>query len=474
MDIVREASKQFGENPAFVMQEASLSFADCDRESGRLATTLASLGISRGDIVAFVAPNGPEPLLLLMALLRLGAVAAPVNHRFPATHVDGMLERLSPKLTVYDPQACPSLTVERAVTFDTLEGLKKVAGSTGFTAATEPDRPASVIHTSASSGKPKAALHSLSNHWHNALGSAANLPFRPGDRWLLSLPFYHIGGYSMLYKCLLGGGALALPTPGASLAESLTLFPVTHLSLVPTQLYRMLRTPAGADTLRGLKAILLGGSAVGRALLEESVAAGLPLYLTYGSTEMGSQVSTSPKPITSPSDDSGTLLPYREAAISPDGEILVKGPCLFMGYLRHDGLDTARDRDGWYHTGDIGSLSAEGRLTVLGRRDNMFISGGENIHPEEIERVLASMPGIEEALVVPRQDREYVARPMAWVKVSKDGGPDDSAIAKMAGELLGGLKRPTEFRRVDEWVTIPGSAKIDRNWYRKKVMSDEC
>ncbi|NTU69069.1 MAG: o-succinylbenzoate--CoA ligase [Chlorobiaceae bacterium] len=473
MDLVREASERFGGHPALVMPEGRLSFAEGDLQSALIAAALTSLGIGQGDVVALAAPNGPEALLLMMALLRIGAVAAPVNHRFTPAHVGGMLDRLRPKLTVYDPDACPGLTVERAITFETLDEVKHAAASTTFTAADDPDRPASVIHTSASSGRPKAAMHSLSNHWHNAMGSAANLPFAPGDCWLLSLPIYHVGGYSMLFRCLLGGGALALPPAGASLEESLSQLPVTHLSLVPTQLYRMLRAPGGAVTLRRLKAILLGGSAAGRALLEEAVEAGLPIHLTYGSTEMGSQVSTSPHPLDAVSDDSGTLLPYREAAIAPDGEILVKGPCLFMGYLRHDGLDPARDGDGWLHTGDIGSLSDEGRLTVLGRRDNMFISGGENIHPEEIEQALASLPGIEEALVVPIRDREYGERPMAWVKVSKKGGPDDTAIAKMAGAALGGLKRPVAFRRVDKWVTIAGSAKIDREWYRKKVMNYE-
>ena len=473
MDIVKEASKRFGQAPALIMQEGSLSFADCERESARIASTLTSLGIYPGDVVALVAPNGPEPLLLLMALLRIGAVAAPMNHRFPATHVDGMLERLAPKLTVYDPQACPSLTVERVITFETLEGLKKAATSTGFTAEMAPDRPASIIHTSASSGRPKSAMHSLSNHWHNAMGSAANLPFGPGDCWLLSLPIYHVGGFSMLFKCLLGGGALAIPPAGQSIAESLSHFKVTHLSLVPTQLYRMLRTPGSTGLLRGVKAILLGGSAAGRALLEEAIEAGLPIYPTYGSTEMGSQISTSPEPVTSPSDDSGTLLPYREAAISPDGEILIKGPCLFMGYLRHDGLDTARDREGWFHTGDIGTLSDEGRLTVLGRRDNMFVSGGENIHPEEIEKALEAIEGIEEAIVVPVPDAEYGAKPAAWMLVNGKE-PEDWEIAGRLAATVGRLKTPVAFRRIAAWVTLAGSNKIDRGWYRKKVMSAEC
>lgn len=477
MDLVKEASKRFGKHPALITPEKSWSFIECDRESAHMAATLASLGIASGDIVSIVAPNSTELLLLLMALLRIGAVAAPVNYRFPAIHIDGVLERLEPKLTLYDPGVCPSLTVERAITFETFETLLQANLSSKFTAAQRPDRPASIIHTSASSGMPKAAMHSVSNHWHNAVGSAMNLPFGPGYCWLLSLPLYHIGGYSMLFKCLTGGGALAAAPQGINLETCLTTLPVTHLSLVPTQLYRLLRTPKGTKLLGRLKAILLGGSAASRTLLEEAVEAKLPVYLTYGSTEMGSQVSTSTRPIDSETIENGAILPYREVAISDEGEILVKGPCLFMGYLntgsgRHE-LNASRDGQGWFHTGDIGSISADGRLAVLGRRDNMFISGGENIHPEEIEKALASLPGVEEALVVPVPDVEYGMRPMAWLRMSEKEGVADAAIASMAAAALGGLKTPVAFRRVEEWVTIAGSAKIDRGWYRKSVSQEE-
>jgi len=477
MDLVKDAAKRFGKHPALITPERSWSFIECERESARISSTLASLGIVSGDIVSIVAPNSPELLLLLMALLRLGAVAAPVNHRFPAIHIDGVIERLAPKLTLFDPEVCPSLTVERAITFETFETLLQASLSSKFTAAQKPDRPASIIHTSASTGMPKAAMHSVSNHWHNAVGSAINLPFGPGECWLLSLPLYHIGGYSMLFKCLTGGGALAAAPQGINLETSLESLPVTHLSLVPTQLYRLLRTPKGAKLLGRLKAILLGGSAASRTLLEEAVKAGLPVYLTYGSTEMGSQVSTSTRPIDSATIESGAILPYREVAISDEGEILVKGPCLFMGYLntvsgRHE-LNSSRDGLGWFHTGDIGSLTDDSSLAVLGRRDNMFISGGENIHPEEIEKAIASLPGVEEALVVPVPDNEYGMRPMAWIRMSEKKGVNDAVIASMAAAALGGLKTPVAFRRVEEWVTIAGSAKIDRGWYRRQVTSDE-
>ncbi|NTW53643.1 MAG: o-succinylbenzoate--CoA ligase [Chlorobaculum sp.] len=455
MDIVAQAARTFGNAPAIITAERHWSFADLDGDTARIAAAFEAKGLLLGDIVALVAPNSASLLLALMALMRMGAVAAPVNHRFPANHIEGVLARLNPAMTL-DASALETFVADALARTESR-----------FTAASDMSRPVSIIHTSASSGKPKAAMHSLSNHYYSAKGSAENLPFGPGDCWLLSLPLYHVGGYSMLYKCLIDGGALAVPSPDESLTESLASFPVTHLSLVPTQLYRMLRADGGPERLQRLKALLLGGSAVSEPLLREAVGEKIPLYLTYGSTEMSTQVTTSPAPVTSAEGDSGVVLTYREVAIAEDGEILVKGECLFMGYFDESGLRTGRDSDGWFHTGDMGELSEDGRLTVLGRKDSMFISGGENIHPEEIEKALCSIDGIEEAVVVPAPDVEYGMRPVAWIKVQKQGGPDDATIITSLRGTLGRLKTPVRLTRIQEWRTIPGSAKIDRGWYRK-------
>ncbi|NTV67016.1 MAG: o-succinylbenzoate--CoA ligase [Chlorobaculum sp.] len=455
MDVVAQAAQRFGNAPALVTAERRWSFADLDGDTARIAAAFEAQGVKPGDIVALVAPNSAPLVLALMALMRMGAVAAPVNHRFPASHVDGVLGRLKPKMAL-DATALDAFVADALTRMDA-----------AYNDATEMARPVSIIHTSASSGQPKAAVHSFSNHWYSATGSETNLPFGPGDCWLLSLPLCHVGGYSMLFKCLFGGGALAIPSPDASLAESLAIFPVTHLSLVPTQLYRMLRADGGPERLRSLEALLLGGSAVSPALLDEAIRERVPLYLTYGSTEMSTQVTTSPGPVTSTRGDSGVVLPWREVAIAPDGEILVKGECLFMGYLDEGGLRTARDAEGWFHTGDMGELSEDGRLTVLGRKDSMFISGGENIHPEEIEKALCSLEGIEEAVVVPAPDAEYGMRPVAWIKVRHNSGPNDATITASLKEALGSLKTPVAFHRVREWQTLPGSPKIDRGWYRK-------
>lgn len=468
MDIVARAAANFGGSAALITRDGTLSFTGCDAETARIANELSSTGIGMGDIVAIVAPNSPSMILLLLALLRIGAVAAPVNHRFPARHVEGVLQRLAPRMVLFEPSpALPQHGFAAMAIPQLLDLARHQPPTPAFRAPAGTAHPATIIHTSASSGIAKAALHSLSNHWHNADGANRNMPFAPGDCWLLSLPLYHIGGYALLFRSLLGGGALAIGHPEETLEESLAAFPLTHLSLVATQLYRLLRSPGARGPLQRLRAILLGGSAIREPLLDDALKAGLPLYLSYGSTEMASQVATSPHPLQTASGQSGAILPWRELKIADDGEILARGECLFMGYLSGGSMQPSRDCEGWFHTSDTGTVSREGMLTVLGRKDNMFISGGENIHPEEIEMALMAVAGIEDALVVPAPDREYGLRPVAFIRTAAEGEPEVATIREKVAAMVGKLKTPVACVRIPAWVTIAGSEKIDRAWYRR-------
>jgi O-succinylbenzoic acid--CoA ligase len=150
-----------------------------------------------------------------------------------------------------------------------------------------------------------------------------------------------------------------------------------------------------------------------------------------------------------------------------EGEILCKGECLFQGYLQNGRIEPQTDGDGWFHTNDIGRIDEKGMITVLGRKDNMFISGGENIHPEEIEKALLDMEGILQAVVVPVIDKEYGSRPAAFIQTEESEKPDDEAIAGYIRKKLGKLKTPVKITRTLQWETLAGSQKIDRKRYRQ-------
>ena len=194
-----------------------------------------------------------------------------------------------------------------------------------------------------------------------------------------------------------------------------------------------------------MKAILLGGSAIPGSLIEEAHALNLKIFTTYGSSEMSSQITTSgPGDVLERLYTSGKILNHREIKIAANGEILVRGDTLFKGYIEDGMIDPARDSDGYFHTDDIGKIDEFDCLSVIGRKDNMFISGGENIQPEEIEAALLSIEGLTDATVVPIPDTQYGFRPIAFInldksKLSKKDLPD------ILIEKIAKYKIPVEF-----------------------------
>lgn len=471
MDLVNRASLLFNRSPALISSGTVYTFRQCDAITSHLALKLHNKGLHPGSTAAILSPNTPAAAFAAMALLRAGIVCAPLNHRFPPEQLGRTLQALHPDLVLAaDPSSMPLKSECRTASLpETAAAPSGYAIPIPFDRQNSMDRPVTIIHTSASSGTPKAALHSFGNHWYSALGAARNMRLECGDCWLLSLPLFHIGGYAILFRALASGSAVAVPDPQEPLERSLERYPVTHLSLVPTQLFRLLGNPSALPRLRKLKAVLLGGSAVPAPLLEKSISEGIPIHLSYGSTEMCSQIATTPAPVRFVQDNSGKPLPWREISIAGDGEILVKGACLFQGYLVGGKPVLSLDDDGWFHTGDTGSLDENGNLRVFGRKDNMFISGGENLHPEEIEQSLGAVKGIEQALVVPLPDPEYGQRPAAFIKTAEPENPPDDAITEAMLNIAGRLKTPVRYIRVSGWTTLPGSQKIDRKWYLRQI-----
>jgi O-succinylbenzoic acid--CoA ligase len=327
----------------------------------------------------------------------------------------------------------------------------------------DPAADATIVFTSGSTGQPKAALHTFANHWASAVGANRNIPLHPGDRWLLSLPPWHVGGLAVFFRCLLGGAAVAIAGTGEHLADAIRSLGATHVSLVATQLYRLLRERRGRAALLGLKTILLGGGPAPAALVEEALRAGVRLVTSYGSTEMSSQTTAS-RPGDPPEalSTAGRPLAFRELSITADGEILVRGRTLFRGYIEETGIRPARDISGWFPTGDLGRLDADGRLIVTGRRDTMFISGGENIHPEEIEREILRFPGVLETVVVPMPDPEFGARPVAFLRTVDGSLPDAAALDRFLRLTLPGFKIP---QRLLRWPELEEGIKPNRRTF---------
>jgi len=332
------------------------------------------------------------------------------------------------------------------------------------------DAEATVVFTSGSMGTPRAAVHSFRNLAAGADASNTAIPLGPGDRWLLSLPLYHVGGIGVLMRCARSGATMAIPDPKESLQESLDRYAPTHVSLVATQLYRILRDDKSAAALARCKAVVMGGGPTPESLVREAVGRGIKLVMSYGMTETAAMICC-----TRPGDpverllSSGRPLVEGTVSISADGEILVRGDQLFLGYLQPDGsVSRPLTEDGWFRTGDLGHFDEAGYLHVTGRRDNMFISGGENIQPEEIEAALRAIAGVEEAIVVPAESAEWGKRPVAFVRMEEERALDAAAIETALRAALPGYKVP---RTIHAWPVdlVQAGIKPARRDFERKA-----
>ena len=412
-DPVLEAARAWPDAPAIIGPDGMWTVADFGRRVTAIAAWLRGEGLERGDRLAVYRPTDADYLALLLAAFQTGIVVVPLNTRQPPAVVPALLDRVG----------CHTLVAEPEVAWGGLRVLD--LHSVDATEATEPeewrlDAPATLVFTSGSTGTPKAALHTLGNHVWSARGSVEFFGLEPGDRWLLDLPLYHVGGLAVLVRCVLAGATVVLADHETPTDETIADHGVTHASFVATQLLRLLRDDR-VDALAGMKAILLGGSAIPPGLVADAHHRGLPIHTSYGMTEMASTVTATP-----PGADldalgtSGVVLPHRELTLADDGEILVRGATLFEGYVENGTVERP-DHDGWFPTGDLGAWAEiDGRqmLRIVGRKDNLFISGGENVQPEEIEATLGRIDGVRRAVVVPVADAEFGQRPVAFVEAA--------------------------------------------------------
>lgn len=454
---------------ALWLSERRISYDELDRLVMEVQRQLRATGLQLGSHLAVISHNSLESLLLLMACLRSGIVFIPLNPRFPDRQLEGLLASLD--CTAYyldEPMREQTLNLSgmRVVTLQLPTLVNTCGGQSPFpNMVMDDERVCDLILTSGSSGQPKAAAHCYHHHYHSALGSQVLIPLAEGDAWLLSLPLYHVGGYAIVIRCLLAGAAMVLLSPKQNLAALLKSVPVTHLSLVNTQLYRLFTEPGTPLLESRLKLILMGGGYVSSDLVKCVEAQGIRILTSYGLTETSSLACTG-KPIFLDRQrlTSGRLLPYRQIKISGEDEILVRGEVLFMGYYRSGGVYHLPVEHGWFATGDLGYLTDYGDLVVTGRRDNRFISGGENIQPEEIETVLLSLKGVRQAVVVSVPDEAYGRRPVAFVDCDS---PDDN---------LNGLRSELALNlacfKLPEWIYswpedwTDGRLKVNRRLFR--------
>lgn len=438
------------DRPALIWGDQALTYRDLWGWAAALKAVLAREGIAAGTRVAVLLPREPVAVAVIHALTALGAVLVPLNLRLtPAEMRDQIARSGATHLVATEATAARAREVagERPVVVvdsdwrwavrdlqlpigatPAAHGTSHIAHGTWHTA--HGTSHLALLFTSGTTGHPKAALLTAANFYWSAVASAFRLGVLPHDRWLLTLPLYHVGGLSILFRSALYGTAVVLPDAEGSfdplaLDAALRRHRVTLVSLVPTMLHRWLQAVPGGPP-EHLRLVLLGGAAAPPEQVEEALARGFPVALTYGLTEAASQVATAtPDEVRRKPGSVGRPLLYTQVRVVDEGgrdlppgevgEIVVRGPTVFAGYDGAPQATAAALRDGWLHTGDLGYLDEDGALWMVNRRSDLIVTGGENVYPVEVEAVLRQHPAVAEACVVGLDDPEWGQRVAAAV-----------------------------------------------------------
>lgn len=435
---------------ALVFENNTYSWAHLNSLLNGVTVSLRGQNIIQGDVVALVSKNSIELVLAYLACIHLGALPALIA---PSTN--------TPLVQKLDTLGCNHVwfgkgtnkLVDRAP-LSALYSLLQISvgccvGSNSTTpASVHPDNLVSIVFTSGSTGVPKAVAHTNKQHEASAHGLLARFGFKSSDTWLLSLPMYHVSGLAIIWRWLTVGACLKV---GGGKDFFTDLQGVTHASLVPTQLKRLLDSGKRITLSR----VLLGGSHIPLALAQEANRRGIDTWLGYGMTESASTVMA--KQV----DECmgvGFLLPSRLLKVEKQ-RIYVGGETLASGYFYRGKLTPIVIND-WFDSKDLGEWEGD-QLRILGRVDNLFISGGENIHCEEIEFVLTQHAKINNAVVIPVQDKEYGARPVAVIQ--SEYALEKKDVEQFLSRRLEKFKWPVEYIAMPEILLEGPSIKLSRS-----------
>jgi len=442
---------------ALVAESSRLTYAQLRERAARIAAGLGQRGVVAGDRVACVLANEPETAELYWGCQWLGAVFVPLSHRISDTDLDYCIDDCGAEVVVRAPGEVGEL----------------VANSQHAGALDLDDREPSIqLYTSGTTGRPKGVPRSHRAERAGGISQVVHHGLRYGHRTLGVMPLYHtMGIHSLLAASVVGGCFVAQPNwdPEQAL-ELIERERVDTTYLAPTLFYDLVHYPRFSDfDTSSVRAVAYAGSPMTSALVERVAAAFDPEVFVnhYGSTEIYT-FSVQRAQRAKPGCAGRAALNARLQLEPPgEGEILchMSSDEAFTGYWNRPDADAKAIRDGWYHTGDVGRLDADGDLWVVGRVDDMIISGGENIHPVEVEDVLSHAPGVGEVAVVATPDDRWGQRVVAYVVADGDVTADELDAFCLGSDALARFKRPREYRFVSELPKSP-SGKILRRMLR--------
>jgi O-succinylbenzoic acid--CoA ligase len=429
-------------NSALIGTSSIQTFGDVEDQLQNVIFNLRHAGVRRGDRLAVFGPNSELHLYLFLASWIMGFLYIPLDFKAPLSNLLSAA-KFHFLITEVKPQAETTCIV---IGFQQIMRRRRIPDQDIKRPAIPFRREASAIFTSGSTGTPRGIVHTVGNYIYSALGTNDCIGLDSSDRWLLSLPLFHVGGALIWVRTLLSGAACLLPDSLQDVERSIRRLRPTVLSLVPAQLIRLLDQKDIIPLLRQMKTIMLGGAPMPPWLIDKALDSGLPVMPTYGCTESCAQVTgIAGGSARKAYHTAGQIVPYRDIRIAKDGCIELGGKTLFNRYL-HERKAGPFGKDGFFKTADAGFLDADGNLIICGRTDGVFISGGENISPLEIENQLLRQDGIITAIVVPAPHREFGLTPWAFIETSIPF--DEKALLDSLRAFLPGYKLPKRIIRL--------------------------
>jgi fatty-acyl-CoA synthase len=478
-DLIARNADFMPDKIALRFEGRSLSYAQLASRVIAAARALKSrLGVARGDRVAILAANHPDYLVLLYACARLGAMLVPLNWRLAIPEQIFILSDAAVKAVIVEEAfadiAAPlaaGLPQAHAVGLDfsgdnifLLDVLMAEGGGDGRNPHTDFSSPLLIVYTSGTTGRPKGAVLRQEALLWNAVMSQHMHDLTARDHVLTVLPLFHVGGLNIQTTPALQLGASvtlhARFAPGPTL-DAIAADRPSLIVLVPTTIQALIEHPGWAETdLSSLRAVTTGSTQVPQALVDAVTARGVPVLQVYGSTEtspiavytrLGGDLdrpgSTGLPGLACEArivDDAGHEVPPGER-----GEVVVRGPNVLFEYWGNAAATAEALREGWFHTGDIGTRNADGYFFIHDRKNNVIISGAENIYPAEIERVLAQHPAVAEVAVIGRPDPRWQEVPVAFVVPRAGVAAEAEALRQHVAGHLAHFKVPREIVFVD-------------------------
>jgi acyl-CoA synthetase (AMP-forming)/AMP-acid ligase II len=465
--------------------ERRFTYADLDAMARGVARALTARGFARGDRIGILSANRTEFIAAYYGIMRAGFVAVPVNYRFPAATIDLILRDAGAKLVFCDAARraqCPPGIPVVCFGADEAESFERFLDPGPFDAVVaRPDEPAMFLYTSGSTGTPKGVVLSHQSHIWVVETRLAGQDLS-GHRFLVAAPLYHMNALALAKLACAAHATIVLQPQFVATAyiAAIARHRCTWLTAVPPMIAMMLREHdlMARTDLTSVAFVRMGSAPVSQSLME-ALHRALPaakVTNAYGTTEAG-PVVFGPHPLGLPQPEMSVGYPHPQVAlrlvddsgrVADQGALEMKCPAVMLGYHNRPDLPPPITPDGFYKTGDVFRRDADGFHYFLGRTDDMFVSGGENIYPSDVERMLERHPAVAQACVVPIDDDIKGQKPVAFIIAKAGMKPDAEDIKRFALANAPAYQHPRFVWFVDK-LPLSTTNKIDRTALKREA-----